>query len=181
MTAIYEPNPIDGYEWVRCVELDDYRVFKALDGTPRADSWEPIQVKRFVPEGQRAAKANDFPWLNIDLIMRRRAVDALCDFMEPYGEFLPLLVDDDVELFVFNVTQVVDALDEEHSVLERFEDGAVMWIDSYVFHEPLIRGVDLFKIPTLSKSLTYVSERFVSAVAEAGLVGLEFELLWAST
>jgi hypothetical protein len=74
----------------------------------------------------------------------------------------------------------VDGLDEERSMLKRFEDGGIMLIDTFVFHEKVVRDIDIFKV-TSYPTLTCVSERFVSAVADAGLVGLEFELLWAPT
>ncbi len=43
----------------------------------------------------------------------------------------------------------------------------------------VISGVDIFKIPSLRVSPTYVSERFVERVKAAGLRGLVFNKVWS--
>jgi len=41
----------------------------------------------------------------------------------------------------------LNALDELHSKLERFDDERVMFIDDYSFIETKLTGVTVFKVP----------------------------------
>ena len=177
---IYQPHGGEGYEFLNCQNSDDYEVFHQLDGSPRADQWKPVEVLRVRADGGRKFNPSDFPWLFSDvLVMRRRAVDALRDILDAHGEILPLATDDDVELFAFN-SLTVDALDEARSTVERFPDSnEIMWIKKIAFIETAIHGLDIFRLPGRA-SATYVSERFVDRVNAAGLVGLDFETVWAS-
>jgi hypothetical protein len=113
------------------------------------------------------------------LIMRAGAVDALSDMLEAGGEILPLATDDGVELWALNVTRVIDALDEEHSILRRFPDGRIMFIAAPAFHEPLVRDVDFFKLP-LHSSEIFFGECFIERVRAARLTGLKFNPVWSA-
>jgi hypothetical protein len=176
--VIYDPMPADRYEGVNCVDDDGFRLLADFDGTSRAATWSPLPVQRY--SDRRNKKPADFPWLGGHvLIMRRRAVDALADMLEAGGEILPLATNDGVDLYLLNVTRVIDALDEERSTLLRLPDsGKVILITAPAFHEPLVRGVDFFKLPRHANRI-FVGERFVERVHAAGLVGVEFRLAWS--
>ena len=177
---IFRMMPPDGYEGVICMDDDHgYEYVKEMDGKSCADHWHPVPVKRYT-EGEDN-RPSDFPWLvSHALVMRRRAVDALRDMFEAGGEILPLATDDDVELFLLNVTRVIDALDLASSQVWRFPgSGRIGSIDAAAFHEPLVRDVDFFKLPILRANEIFVGERFIERVQAAGLVGLAFELAWS--
>ncbi|GAB4536996.1 MAG: hypothetical protein Tsb0020_51690 [Haliangiales bacterium] len=171
---IYKPIVADNYERLHCVDGGDYDLFADFDGTPRRDSWTPVLVKRVGCDEPGDTLASDFPWFGSDVLMfRTNAVVALRDLLERHGELLPLATEDDVKLFAFNAW-VVDALDEERSQLMRVSlTGNIMYIQKPVFFDDKIRGLDIFRLPYRGKP-TYVSERFVERVHQAGLVGLEF-------
>jgi len=175
---IYEPLVAEGYEGVNCHNDEDYEVFWAFDGSPQARRWEPIRVRRVRADRRQAFNPSDFPWLGAHaLVMRKRAVDALHDVLAAHGEVLPLVTDDAVPLWVFNA-RAVDALDEERSNITRFPgSNQIMRIVKIAFIESALRGVDMFRLPHRASS-TYVSQRFVDRVHEAGLVGLEFNTVW---
>ena len=177
---IYEPVLAEGYEFVNCRDGSDYEIFNQLDGSPQSEKWNPVKVVWVREDEGREYKPSDFPLLGLcDLVMRRRAVDALRDILDAHGEILPLATDDGVELFVLN-SRAVEALDEARSSVERFPDSnKIMWIKKIVFIESAIRGLDIFRLPGRG-SATYVSQRFVDCVHAAGLVGLEFNKVWAS-
>lgn len=176
---IYLPGSADGYEGVICTDDDHgYDYLIEIDGTVCGDSWRPVPVSRYV-EGRDNQPA-DFPWLSgHSLAMRRSAVDALRDMLEEGGEILPLATDDGVDLFNFNCTRVIDALDHERSEFWYFDDGRIMFIEAAAFHDSMVRDVDFFKLPTMRVNNIYVGERFIERVREAGLVGLTFELAWS--
>jgi len=178
---MYEPLVAEGYEWVNCCDDSDYEVFLTLDGSSQAGRWQPIKVRRVRADDRQDFKPSDFPWLGADaLVMRRRAVDALRDVLEAHGEVLPLVTEDATELLVFNA-HAVDALDEDRSNIMRFPGtNRIMRIVKVAFAEAALRGVDIFRLPHRASS-TYVSQRFVDRVSEAGLVGLEFKKVWSSS
>jgi hypothetical protein len=100
-------------------------------------------------------------------------VAALMGLISGNAEVLPLLSDEGAELFVLNVTCVIDALDQERSEVLRFPGGRIMLIKQPVFKQDLLNGVELFRLPHRASS-TYVGSNFVTAVRAAGLEGLEF-------
>ena len=176
---IYLPRPADGYEGALCVDEDGDEYLVQTDGKACADTWRPVRVRRF-SEGRDNQPA-DFPWLGGNaLAMRRSAVEALADIFEEGCEILPLATDDDVELFVLNVTRVIDALDMERSTIRRLPDGGMIYlIEAAAFHEHMVRDVDFFKLPTERVNNVFVGERFIERVRAAGLGGLKFEFSWS--
>lgn len=176
--VIFEPCVDEGYEWINAYHDQDYEVFRTFNGQPRASTWEPIKVRRVRADKNHDFKPSDFPWLSAyALIMRRRAVEALRDILEANGEILPLATDDGVELFVFNA-RVVDALNEKQSSIEYLPGtNEIVWFNKISFSTSKIQGLDLFRLPLRAGS-TYVSERFVNRVKEAGLEGLVFDQVW---
>jgi hypothetical protein len=173
---MFEPLVLEGYEWVKPYDPTDFEVFLAFDGTRRGDGWRPVKVRRVRADQGQAFVASDFPWLGAHaLVMRPRALDALHDVLEAHGEILPLTTDDGVSLWVFNVTCIRDALDTERSAVVRFPGtDKIMRITSPVFRGSAVHGVDVFRLPHRA-SPTYVSQRFVSMVKDARLVGFGFK------
>jgi hypothetical protein len=177
---IYKPVVSDGFEWVGGVNFEDWDVFHSFDGTSRAEHWEPVRVERFAAIEGRDNRPSDFPWLaSSTLVLRRRAVDALRSMLEPGAEILPLATDDGVELFVLNITRVLDdALDEERSTLLRFPDSQrIILIEAAAFREHVVCDVDFFQLR--QPQVLYVGDRFVDRVHAAGLVGLSFVPAWS--
>lgn len=178
---VYDILGSDKYEFIDCVIEDDYEVFNSLQGLPVADTWEPVRVVRVrIDDDGEATQPSDFPcYPGGDLILRQRAVFALRDILEEGGEILPLKTDDNVPLFVLNVTRVLDAKDEDKSHIVRFPDsGQSMTVWAHAFHEPVIRDVPFFKLPYRGSPM-FVGEPFRERVQEAGLVGLDFILAWS--
>ena len=122
------------------------------------------------PRGLRFAVASSHV-----LIFKRPAMEALSPVLGPHGEFLPLACEEAAELWVFNPTRVLEALDDSNSVVERLPTGEVMRIARYGFRKDVIEGLDAFKIAGLKNSATFVSERVVDTWNAAGLRGLAFQ------
>ncbi len=177
---IFQPHVRDGYEWVHALDSRDYEKFYGFDGTSRRVGWVPVRVKRHRREHLRALKPSDFPWLGgATLVLRQRAVDALRPLLEPHGELLPLATDDDVPLYVLNVTRIVDALDEERSTLLRIPGSdRIALVQRPVFHPGRVEELPVFRLPFRS-SPTYVNDAFVARVWAARLQGLELNPVWS--
>ncbi|MBO8142920.1 MAG: hypothetical protein H0Z37_12245 [Firmicutes bacterium] len=158
----------------------EYEILREFDGRPRSASWVPIRVAVWrheqVPEG---LKPSDFPSLRSSCpVFSTRAAEGLWDLLEPNGEILPLLCDEG-EYFVYNVTTLSDALDEERSEISRFpDDGQVMAVYEYVFRSDKVGQAAIFKLTQIPTLWVFVTEEFVQRVQELGLVGFDFTLVW---
>ena len=150
----------------------------AFNGRPMAAHWKALRITA-ADEDDATAELADFALLGIVPVFSLRAVDVLLDLLKPAGEVLPLRHRRG-EFFAFNVTRVVDALDEAHSKVMKFSDGNVMAVSQYHFVEDRLRGLAMFKIPQLRKAYVFVSESFVQRVEQAGLTGFRFQYLWGA-
>lgn len=180
MLEVLEPGREGNCELCATVrEGDDELLYTLINGESRKSTWTPIEVAvvRQEYDGVRFRRS-DSPFLGSHaLIFRPAVLDFIGHVFEEYGELLPLSCAD-AELFVFNPTRVVDALNEETSTLSRFCDGRIMMIDRHEFRPEAIAGIDIFKIPQLRVSPTFVSSRIAEAWKIARLRGLVFRKVW---
>jgi hypothetical protein len=180
VTAVYDPLNVGGYEFCYPVNRKDFETIALqINGESRKHTWAPLKVQLVRDnQGQKLAES-DSPWAGTSsaLMFRPRAISVLKSMLLKYGELLPLDCDD-ADLVVYNVTCMVNALDEEASIIDRFRDGRIMHVRRHVFREALIRDVEIFKIPNLRVSSTFVGQRFVDLWKTAGLKGLQFARVW---
>ena len=148
-----------------------------FDGTPMKNTWTGREqfeyVPRFLPKGDTPSFDSAIPVFNA------KAVKALADLLEPAGELLPIKCDGET-LFLFNVTRIVDALDEGNSKVDRFDDGRIWDIDYHAFFPEKVKSEVIFKIPQLPLGLVYATDPFIARVTSTGLQGFDFPLLWSS-
>jgi hypothetical protein len=148
-----------------------------FDCNPLKRDWTGKQRFRFVPAN---LPKGDTPGLSGSIpVFNRNAVNALSDMLEPNGELLPITCEGE-DYFLFNVTRLVNALNEDDCDLERFDDGRIMDIDRYSFFKDRLRGTVVFKLPQGRLSWVYVTDPFVRRVNAAGLRGFKFPLVWNS-
>lgn len=176
---IYDINSSEGYELCHPIREDDFgRINALIDGTERARTWSPIKMQIVTNDLGHSLRESDSPWLESHaLIFRQRAIDALRPLLEANGELLPLSCDD-ADLWTYNPTHVLDALDVSASETKRFGDGRIILIDRHVFRPEFIQGVEIFKLSCLRVSPTFVGKAFVDAWKSARLRGLEFTKVW---
>jgi len=150
----------------------------AFDGTPMAASWEPLPMFWETEDG--AFAPSDFSRVaGGGLVFSARALEALSDLLEGRGELLEIEVVDGSDYHLFNVTHVIDALDEERSEVAYFSDGGVMDVKRYEFRPEELEGETLFKLSQLSHSYDhYVTDAFVERAERAELTGFDFGRLW---
>jgi hypothetical protein len=131
-----------------------------------------VEVLRDDPR-YRNRPRTDFPSFGGVPVFSQRAIEALRDLLEPCGEILPLRCHEGT-YFAYNVTRLVDALDEAQSELERFSSGRIMWIERPVFFPDRLAGEVIFKVPQ-SPNRTFVTDPFVRRIWERGLVGFDLQ------
>jgi hypothetical protein len=105
-------------------------------------------------------------------------MSALWDLLLPHGEFLPLDCPDG-SYCAYNVTRVIDVMDEDDSELERFSDGGIMDIVRPAFYAERIASEVIFKLPQMRSTPIFVTDRFVERIEEHGLVGFDLKPVWS--
>jgi hypothetical protein len=184
MTAkagIYTPLGLDDFELCHPINGQDFeRINLEINGAPRQSSWEPIPMRLVHNDEGRRLLKSDSPWLGAHaLIFRENAIHLMGSTLRAHGELLPLACSE-ADLWIYNPTFVIDALDEASSSIQRFHNGRIMWIQQHVFRARVLGDVEVFKIPNLRVSPTFFSHRFVDRWHASGLTGLEFIQEWAS-
>lgn len=177
---IYVPDVPAGHEWILPRQMDDHEILGRLSG-PAKSWWRPLRMEilRHDERGNPRV-SSDFPWYGEHVLMLKpRAVSLLRPLLEEAGEFLPLRSDEEVS--VFNVTTFVDALDKEQSVIARFDDGGILQIEKHVFRPEAIGDAKIFRLPEhiVHGSSIYIQETLVHRIAELGLEGIAFKLVWS--
>lgn len=190
--ALYELEPIvdnpkfEGFAFVRDESLrgkgwldDDFcstdikAQGRAWSVAPLAPFWTPQEVVG------RVRPFNDYPCVNLlQPAFSRRAIDALRDFLEPNGELLPL-VSSVGEYYAYNITTVVDILDQKRSEIEWMDDQHIVaqTISRFECFAEKMAGLSIFHIVEKPTS-TFVTQPFVDRVREHGLQGFHFIPLW---
>ena len=180
-TRVFKPDATEECEWALPVDDAGYELFRGLYGAPRGDGWKPLamQLLKHVERGRRLGRA-DFPWYGTQvIILRKEAVERLRPLLLEAGEVLPLACEE-AELWLWNVTNVVDALDYERSKIVRFpSSGRIMDIREHVFRPHLLGSQPAFKLPGWLP--IYLGSRFVDEVTASGLTGLKFKQVWGAS
>ena len=179
--GIYTPLGTDGVELCHPVDQADFeRINVSIDGAARQASWKPIQMRIVKEDEGKTLAPSDSPWLGSHaLIFRSSVVYVLGALLRRYGELLPVSCPD-TDLWIYNPTNVIDALDEDLSSVFRFDDGRIFMIGRYAFCPSVVADSEIFKIPSLRVSPTFVNHCFVDRWKESGLTGLEFKQVWAA-
>jgi len=176
---IYTPIVSDGYEWSNTGNsVHALQTFLSLDGIAQGKHWAPVKVYVVRRIKDKLLKRSDFPRLgSYAIVLRKNAIESLEELIRPSAEILPIDTEDSERLFVLNTKTLSNALDESMSILSKFPDGRIMNIVKPYFKTEEIGGSDLFRVRGQGLP-TYVSEKFVTAVYRAGLVGLTFKMVW---
>jgi len=143
-----------------------------FDGTPKQWKRRPsVEVFQEGPKKKWLPRADASLMLAGSLVLNQKASDALGPFLLQFGQLLEAKVDGAAEYF-YNVTQVVDCIDEEKS--ERRSSGS---ISKEVFRpNALPVGPAVFKVPQTALNRIYVNDEakqvLESAISAHQLTGL---------
>ena len=108
------------------------------------------------------------------MVVRAEGLEAIREVVAGYAEFLPLDCPTS-ELWVVNVTNVVDGLDEARSRIARFTSGRVLNIERYAFRDEVL-GYPVFKVPQVST--LFAGAALAQRIRESGLVGPVWKRIW---
>jgi hypothetical protein len=145
------------------------------------NSWVPLPVRRdYEVKDNMTKPLGDRIGIDAEtdpMVLSRRALDVLLPHIGNLGQVLPLAFDE-AEYAFFNITNVVDALDEAKSKLKYFSDGGFHRVLRYAFKPEVVRDQLMFKIPQQPGGFAFVTDRFVEIVRANGLTGFGFEKKW---
>lgn len=156
-------------------------VIDQFAGGPLDKDWPPAEMKLVEDPDSARWPLGDFTTLyGIVPVFRAAAVASLGPLLTSCGELFPLGADK--ADFAFNITRIVDGLDEAASVVVRSPNDAnrILMISRYAFLpdiEARLDGAGIFKLSQGPRAMSYATERFVSAVNGLGLKGFLFRLL----
>jgi len=168
-------NKYRGLFYVNSEEVVEFN--RLFNGTTLKRVWTGKEEFEFVP---RRLPKGDTPGLSTHIpVFSARAVHLLVDILKGNGELLPISCDGQ-KYFLYNVTRIIDALDEPHCELERLRSGRIMDVVRYSFFQEKVTGTNVFKIPQAVLKDVFVTDLFVKRVRTAGLTGFKFRSVWSS-
>jgi hypothetical protein len=109
----------------------------------------------------------------------KKAVEVLKPLINEHVQILPLK-HEKLDYYLINVTNLIEGIDFEKSILDTLDNGRILGVDEYVFKENAVKEVPIFKEPYFAGSHIYVSDLFRQTVIENKLTGFEFIELWDS-
>jgi hypothetical protein len=107
------------------------------------------------------------------LVLNGRANAALGEFLARFGQLLPLECDGEVEYF-YNVTALINCIDQEHSM----KRGSGSIAKEAFFEEAVPQVATVFKDPLMVRTRIYVNDAakdlLQKLIENAALTGVEF-------
>lgn len=139
-------------EWKHRPRLDVFREPGRKQPKPRAD------ISTFRPGA---------------LVLNGKARAVLGDFLARFGQLLPFDCDGEVEYF-YNVTRLIDCIDQEHSI----KRGSGSIAKEAFFEHAVPREPVMFKAPLMARTRIYVNDAardlLQKLIDGAALTGVEF-------
>jgi len=150
----------------------------------RIDSWTTPTL--FIAD-PRQPIANFYQFTRNALVFDERARDVMLDLFEACGQIFPLDVEGlGRQLYLLNVLEVADAIDEQKSRWDINPDGErAALLDFHFRKEALLERCSIFKIPEIflnpvlaCHDSTAGSDDFMTRYQTEALTGLKFRKLW---
>ncbi|MGQ8873814.1 imm11 family protein [Paenibacillus sp. TSA_86.1] len=163
-----------------CMEINyidrKHELGSDFNGDIKGEIWTPTKVKTVSKK-----KYNDFPRLFPGVPIIKKYIK---EVFEPYitndVEFLPLF-HDDFELYVLNITNVLDCVDWTRSDVRTYSDGEWADFNKLVFDFSKIPDdTYMFKIKETATVQVFVTDLFKSVVDEHKFKGLNFSVVYDS-
>lgn len=170
----FQANDYENLETLKDLTIEEIQSF---DGRKKINAWKPLAVKAMdgdKPFGDLTDFATDIP------VVSSRVIEVTRDLIQEQVEILPTICLD-CELYILNITNIVDAVDYKKSQAKYFSDGKrVLRFIKLAFIEEKVRGNHIFKLVERKLTSVYVSDEFRQRIIDNNLTGFKFELVWDS-
>jgi hypothetical protein len=155
-------------------DSEDWDLLLGMRGQPMGKRWRPVPV-HVIREGRQNKRlpASGFPSLISHLpTFSPRAKEVFEDLLGNTGEWLRL-TSNEGDYWIFNVTDVRDALDIGASECLFFDDGKLMQVNRYKFIAAKLANAVVFRLRPFPMEV-FVTDAFIVRVKSAQLRGFEF-------
>lgn len=173
---IYEFKNDPKSKLLAAVDDENHPIGNSFHGQRQEDSWSLINLETLYKKVYK-----DFPKFHIGKpVISKRVKEAMDkgQLLKDEVEFLPL-TNDNEELFMLNVVNVLDCVDYDRSIIERFKDGSWFRFNKLVFDPSKIpHGTCMFKIKETPGVQVFVTEKFKQWVEEHKFKGLNFSQVY---
>ncbi|WP_397376181.1 imm11 family protein [Paenibacillus sp. sptzw28] len=112
-------------------------------------------------------------------IFSGKTVETLGDLIRDSAEILPL-VHEPFAVYAINVLNVINCIDYSRAEPKKLSSGTLIGFNRFAFHEQLLTGKHIFKIPEMLSTKIFVSDQFKAKVEEHKLTGFAFYEVWNS-
>ncbi|WP_444893711.1 imm11 family protein [Microbulbifer sp. TRSA001] len=140
-----------------------------------SDKWPKSHggfYEMFSEEARELSKIPDvYLWMNVFLMVSKKAKDVLSPLLDIFGEFLPFECNGD-EYFIFSVYSVIEPDPSKSKIL--LNDGIYAGISSLSFKPETIGTHILFKTSFDRFSYLYCTDKFKDIIESNELTGLHF-------
>jgi len=163
-----------------CMDLNtmdrDHELASDFNGKSKGKIWTPTKVKTLYKK-----KYSDFPNLRIGKpIIKGNVKEVFQSHILKEAELLPL-IHDELELYVVNVTNVLDCVDWNRSDVRRYSDEDFAGFNKLVFDFSKIpNDTYMFKIKETATVEVFVTDLFKIVVEQHKFKGLNFSVIYDS-
>ena len=179
---VYDLGMDPSEQWIGFSTLDAIALPEYVDSREFFEAQPRIRIDRNAESALRSPKAKLSDYSNVGYTpypcFSARAKELLGPHINGLGQWLALECGE-APYWLFNITNLIDALDEPQSELVRFTDGGIMRIAQFGFHPTQLVGQLIFKVPQRAGMYNLVTQDFVDLVHKHGLTGFSFRLLWS--
>ena len=179
---VYDLGMDPSEQWIGFSTLDAIALPEYVGSREFFEAQPRIRIDRNAEAALRSPKAKLSDYSNVGYTpypcFSASAKELLGPPINGFGQWLALECGEG-PYWLFNITNLVDALDEPQSELVRFTDGGIMRIAQFVFHPAQLVGQLIFKVPQRAGMYNLVTQDFVDLVHKHGLTGFSFRLLWS--
>lgn len=127
-----------------------------------AEFWQTVKTGFAELEGSENIVPDICKWIDATLLLSPKAYRLLGDLLKPYGEFLPVVVEDKT-YYIFNCLTMADVVESETTE------------NNLVFDESLVGNKLVFKTPYQGYIDIFCSERLKDMIESSGLCGVQFD------
>lgn len=156
--------------------LSSHPIRSDFKGQNLARDWQPAEMQTY-----KRRKFNEFPYLIPEKpIVSEKVMQILKPHTPTEVEFLPLL-HNEFELYLMNVTNILDCVDWQRSEAKWLYEKYFMRFNKLVFDFAKIpKDTYLFKTEELATTKVFVTELFRGLIEEHQLPGLDFSVVYDS-
>ena len=153
-------------------EVEEFQVFDfAIENFSMAKYW-PSLDSEFVSLNNSLPIPDISKWINASLVLSPKAYRYLNEVLKPYGEFLPVKIEQE-NYYIFNCLTLVEA--DKTASEKQYCDGVEVGIKSLVFHAASVGDNLIFKCSYQHCIDLFCSERLKNIIQDFGLIGISFD------